>query len=96
MTRVYLSLGSNLGNRLEKVFQIINENTRQPAENPANKAVREGRVVGLANHTLLITKDGQERPVEDEGGNSPKAAHRSSTRQPASVKRSRDNTRARA
>jgi PAS domain S-box-containing protein len=53
------------GRTLETVFQIVNEQTRQSVENPAARALREGRVVGLANHTLLIAKDGRERPIDD-------------------------------
>lgn len=49
-----------LGQRLERVFQIVSEVTRKPVENPALRALREGVVVGLANHTLLIQKDGKE------------------------------------
>lgn len=52
---------------LEEVFQIINEETRQPVENPFAIVTREGNVVGLANHTNLITKDGRETPIEDSG-----------------------------
>ena len=51
--------------RLEDVFRIVNEDTRQPVENPALRALKEGVVVGLANHTVLIAKDGQERPIDD-------------------------------
>ena len=54
-----------LGQPLDRVFNIINEVTRQPVENPATRALREGVVVGLANHTLLIRKDGQESPLDD-------------------------------
>jgi len=50
---------------LESVFHIVNETTRQPGENPAERALKEGRIVGLANHTLLIAKDGTERPIDD-------------------------------
>ena len=53
------------GQPLEKVFNIINEETRQPAANPVAKVLREGIVVGLANHTALIAKDGTERSIED-------------------------------
>ena len=53
------------GRPLEEVFHIVNERTREVAENPVVKVLREGLVVGLANHTLLIAKDGQERPVAD-------------------------------
>ena len=47
------------------MFRIINEDTRLPVENPATKALRDGVVVGLANHTLLIQKDGSECPIDD-------------------------------
>jgi len=53
------------GRPLSEVFRIINEYTRQPAENPALRALQEGKVVGLANHTLLIARDGTERPIDD-------------------------------
>ena len=53
------------GVSLEMVFTIINEQTRQPAENPAARALREGTIVGLANHTILIAKDGTERIIDD-------------------------------
>jgi len=48
---------------LEKIFKIVNEETRHTVENPATRALREGKVVGLANHTLLITKDGTEKSI---------------------------------
>ena len=54
-----------LGEPLESVFRIISEETRNTVENPATRALREGIVVGLANHTLLVTKDGVERPIDD-------------------------------
>jgi diguanylate cyclase (GGDEF)-like protein/PAS domain S-box-containing protein len=50
---------------LSHIFNIINETTRKPAVNPVDRALREGRVVGLANHTLLICRDGREIPIED-------------------------------
>jgi PAS domain S-box-containing protein len=50
---------------LDAVFKIINENTRHTVENPATRALREGLIVGLANHTLLIAKDGTERAIDD-------------------------------
>ena len=53
---------------LETVFRIINEHTREPAEDPVAKALRAGTVVRLANHTLLIARDGTERPIEDSAG----------------------------
>jgi PAS domain S-box-containing protein len=54
-----------LGRPLHTVFRIVNESTRQPVENPAERVLREGAVVGLANHTVLIAKDGTERPIDD-------------------------------
>ena len=54
-----------VGQPLDAVFRIVNEQTRQPVENPATRALREGVVVGLANHTVLIAKDGTERPIDD-------------------------------
>ena len=53
------------GQPLDAVFRIVNEETRRPVENPATKALREGVVVGLANHTVLIRKDGGELPIDD-------------------------------
>ena len=53
------------GQPLERVFRIVNEVSRQPVESPAKRALREGVVVGLANHTVLIKKDGQECPIDD-------------------------------
>ena len=59
------TLDDAVGKPLETVFQIINEENRQTVENPATRALREGVVVGLANHTLLVAKDGTERPIDD-------------------------------
>jgi PAS domain S-box-containing protein len=53
------------GQPLDAIFRIINEQSRQPVENPVQKALREGRVVGLANHTVLVAKNGVERPIDD-------------------------------
>ena len=52
---------------LEAVFRIINENTRNTVESPVEKVLREGGIVGLANHTLLIRRDGSEVAIEDSG-----------------------------
>ena len=54
-----------VGQPLLDVFHIVNEYTREPAENPALRALREGVVVGLANHTILIARDGTEGPIDD-------------------------------
>jgi PAS domain S-box-containing protein len=53
------------GQPLEQVFRIINERSRQPVENPIHRVFRENAVVGLANHTTLVARDGREIPVED-------------------------------
>jgi PAS domain S-box-containing protein len=53
------------GQPLETVFRIIHGETRQAAPNPALRAVKEGAIVGLANHTILIARDGTERAIED-------------------------------
>jgi PAS domain S-box-containing protein len=56
------------GRPVEEVFHIVNEQTRAPAESPVARVIREGVVVGLANHTLLLARDGREVPVDDSGG----------------------------
>jgi PAS domain S-box-containing protein len=53
------------GQPLPKIFRIINEQTRAAVENPVEKVLRLSTVVGLANHTVLITKDGTEIPIDD-------------------------------
>ena len=50
---------------LDEVFHIVNEKTRQKVENPTAKALREGTIVGLANNTVLIAKDGTESLIDD-------------------------------
>jgi len=55
------------GRPVDEVFRIVNEETRQEVENPVTRVLREGLVVGLANHTLLIARDGTERPIADSG-----------------------------
>ncbi|MBC7911233.1 MAG: PAS domain S-box protein [Pyrinomonadaceae bacterium] len=61
------TLDEALGQRLEDVFRIINEQTREAVESPVAKVLREGTVVGLANHTLLLARDGKEIPIDDSG-----------------------------
>ena len=53
------------GQPLEQVFHIVNELTREPAENPVGRVLREGLIVGLANHTALISKAGTETAIAD-------------------------------
>ena len=52
---------------LGEVFRIVNEETRAPVESPLSIIAREGIVVGLANHTTLLARDGREIPIEDSG-----------------------------
>jgi PAS domain S-box-containing protein len=56
-----------VGRPLEEVFNIINEETRAPVSNPVVKVLKEGVVVGLANHTALVARNGTERPIADSG-----------------------------
>jgi len=63
------------GKLLEEIFRIINQETRATVDNPVTTVLREGVVVGLANHTVLIARDGTERaiadsaaPIRDENG----------------------------
>ncbi len=55
------------GVAIENVFRIVNEDTRTTVANPVGRVLKEGIVVGLANHTLLIARDGTERPIADSG-----------------------------
>jgi PAS domain S-box-containing protein len=50
---------------LDRIFRIGNEETRATVESPVDKTLRQGSTVGLANHTLLIARDGTETPIED-------------------------------
>ena len=50
---------------LHAVFQIVNETTREPVDNPALRALREGVTVGLANHTILLRRGGGEHAIDD-------------------------------
>jgi PAS domain S-box-containing protein len=54
-----------LGRKIDEVFCIIHEYTRQAAEIPVERALREGIVVELAENTTLITRDGREIPIDD-------------------------------
>ena len=54
-----------IGRPLPEVFHIVNERTRRPVANPAVRALQQGTVVGLANHSVLIARDGKERPIDD-------------------------------
>jgi PAS domain S-box-containing protein len=56
-----------IGKPLEQVFRIINEHSGETVESPAAKVLREGKTVGLANHTILISKDKSQHPIDDSG-----------------------------
>jgi PAS domain S-box-containing protein len=55
------------GRSTTEIFKIVNEHTRQPVESPVEKVMKEGVIIGLANHTILIRKDGTEVPIDDSG-----------------------------
>ncbi len=55
------------GRKFEEIFHIINEETRQSIESPVEKVLREGKVVELTNHILLISRDGKEIPIAVSG-----------------------------
>jgi PAS domain S-box-containing protein len=58
-------LAEAIGQPLERIFQIINEESRDTVASPATRALHEGVIVGLANHSILISRDGSERPIDD-------------------------------
>src|SRR6202011_437989 len=53
------------GKSMDLVFDNVNKDTRRPVENPVKKVFREGKIVGLADHTLLLSKGGREYDIED-------------------------------
>jgi len=53
------------GRALAEIFRIVNEETNEPAENPVEKVRRLKKVIGLANHTALIARDGVRRIIDD-------------------------------
>jgi PAS domain S-box-containing protein len=53
------------GRPIAEVFRIINEETRQPGVIPVDKVLASGKIQGLANHTIVIARDGTERPIAD-------------------------------
>ena len=55
------------GKQLSEVFRILDERSREPVESPVHRILREGSLVGLANHTVLVAGDGTERPIADSG-----------------------------
>ena len=53
------------GRLLTDMFTIVNETSREPVDNPALRALRDGTTVGLANHTILVARGGEEHPIDD-------------------------------
>jgi PAS domain S-box-containing protein len=60
-----IDLAHARGRAIQEVFPIFNESTQKPVENPVKKVIELGRVVGLANHTVLQKSDGTLIPIED-------------------------------
>jgi PAS domain S-box-containing protein len=60
-------LGEARGQGLDEVFRIFSEVTEQAAENPVERVLRDGVVIGMANHTVLVARDGTRRPIADSG-----------------------------
>ena len=58
-------LADALGRPLSEVFRLFNADTREPGVNPVQSVIAQGQVVGLANHTLLLARDGQEYQIAD-------------------------------
>jgi PAS domain S-box-containing protein len=56
-----------VGKPLVDIFQIVAEDSHAAVANPVDRVLRENVVVGLANHTVLISRDGTERPIDDSG-----------------------------
>lgn len=54
-----------VGKPVSDVFPVVNEVTRQPADDVVTRVLRDRQIVALANHTALITRDGREVPIED-------------------------------
>jgi PAS domain S-box-containing protein len=61
------SLPDAKGRPCIEIFSIVNEATRAVVQNPVDKVIETGRIVGLANHTVLIRPDGSEIPIDDSG-----------------------------
>jgi len=58
-------LADALGQPLTEVFRIVNAQTRLPVVNPVELVMARGQVVGLANHTVLLARDGREYQIAD-------------------------------
>jgi PAS domain S-box-containing protein len=56
-----------MGRPLSEIFHIINEETREACDDPAAKVIGSGKIIGLANHTILVSRNGREIPIKDSG-----------------------------
>ncbi|MGH2574348.1 MAG: PAS domain S-box protein, partial [Ignavibacteria bacterium] len=54
-----------IGKKLEEVFKIVDEETYEKMDNPVTKVLQDNVIVGLTNHTILISKDGSETAIDD-------------------------------
>jgi PAS domain S-box-containing protein len=61
------TLNDAMNKALDKIFCIMNETTGKIVESPVAKVLRTGLIVGLANHTILVRKDGSKIPIDDSG-----------------------------
>ena len=80
-----------VGRPLADVFRIVNERTRRPVESPVEKVLATGQIVGLANHTVLIARDGRETPIDDSAApivDRPRATSRASSSSSGTSRRS--------
>jgi PAS domain S-box-containing protein len=59
------SMDAAQGRPLTEVFHIVNERTRRPVENPVERVLQTGAIAGLANHTVLLARDGRAIPIDD-------------------------------
>ena len=59
------TLRESLGKPVTKIFKIVNEQTHKPLENPVARVLKEGVIVGIGSHSVLITKDEKEIPIDD-------------------------------
>ncbi len=61
------SAAEALGRPLNEIFALLSEDTHEPTLNPVDRVLKEGKVVALANHALLLNRDGTERPIANSG-----------------------------
>jgi len=54
-----------IGRPIQDIMRIENEATGESVKNPVGKVLAQGSIVGLANHTILISRDGSQRPIDD-------------------------------